>query len=401
MSNSTRDNHDVFGKCYQPTKADELREFQRYVIFRVFDSGQTPEVVVGGRRMILLGSNNYLGLSFHAQVKEAARLALEKYGTGCAGSRYLNGNLDLHERLERRLAGFFGKEAAVVASTGYQSNLGTIACLLNRGEVVITDKLDHASILDGCRMSLGSMVRYRHNDMDDLERLLKQYSDRAKLIVVDGVFSMEGDLVNLPPVIDLAKRYGTRVMVDDAHGIGVLGERGRGTVEHYGLLEEVDLITGTLSKSLAGIGGFVAGQARVVEWIKHASRPQMFSASLPPATTAGVIAALEVIDSRPGLRKRLWDNRQRLKQGLNDLGYDTGQTQSPIIPVIIGNEPLMLKFVVELAEKGVFCNPVGSPAVPRGREMIRTSVMAEHTREQMDRVVEAFKEVGLENGLIN
>jgi 8-amino-7-oxononanoate synthase len=401
MFQANENNHDVFWKCYRPTKADELRGAKRYVIFRAFESGQTPEVEVGGQRMILLGSNNYLGLSFHPQVKAAAKEALEKYGTGCAGSRYLNGNLDLHEALEKRLAGFFGKEAAVVSSTGYQSNLGAIACLLNRGEVVITDKLDHASILDGCRMSMGTMARYRHNDMDDLERLLKKFSERAKLIVVDGVFSMEGDIVNLPPVIDLAKRYEARVIVDDAHGIGVFGQNGRGTVEHYDLLEEVDLITGTLSKSLAGIGGFVVGPARVIEWIKHASRPQMFSASLPPATTAAVIAALEVIDTHPELRERLWANREMLKQGLNDLGFDTGQTQSPIIPVIIGEEPLMLKHVVELAERGVFCNPVGSPAVPKGRDMIRTSVMAAHTQDHIGRVLKAFEEVGRINGMID
>lgn len=401
MFQEVEGNHDVFEKCYRPTKADELRESQRYVIFRAFESGQTPEVVVDGQKMVLLGSNNYLGLSFHPRVKQAANEALEKYGAGCAGSRYLNGNLVLHETLERRLAQFFGKEAAVVSSTGYQSNLGTISCLMGRGEVVVTDKLDHASILDGCRMSMGSMVRYRHNDMDHLERVLRKHSDQAKLIVVDGVFSMEGDVVDLPPLIDLAKRHGARVIVDDAHGIGVFGPGGRGVAEHYGLLEEVDLITGTLSKSLAGIGGFVAGQARVIEWIKHASRPQMFSAALPPATTAAAVAALEVINAQPELLERLWNNRRILKQGLNDLGLDTGQTQSPIIPVIIGEEPLMLKCVVELAERGVFCNPVGAPAVPKGRDMIRTSVMSEHNQDHLNRALGAFEEVGRLNGLIN
>jgi len=392
---------DVFEKClkiYETTQG--LKERGYYFFFRKLESPQDSEVVVNGKRVIMIGSNNYLGLTIHPRVKEAAIKAIEKFGSGCAGSRFLNGTLEIHEELESKLAWFFRKEAALVFATGYQTNLGTISALLGRNDVAIIDKYDHASIIDGCRLSFGKVKKYRHNDMRDLERVLEATKDKGKLIIVDGVFSMEGDIVDLPSIIKLAKTYGARVMVDDAHGIGVLGEGGRGTAEHFGLEDPVDLIMGTYSKSLAAIGGFVAGSRKVIDFIKHVGRPMIFSASLPPSLVASVSTALDIIEEQPQLRTQLWKNTHKMLEGYKELGYDTGTSETPIVPIIIKDSMKVYEMCKLLFQHGVFVNPVVSPAVPPGRELLRTSYMATHTEEQLDKVLVAFEKVGKQLGLI-
>ncbi len=392
---------DVFEKCqkvletYQKVKGSGL-----YFFFRKIESPQDSEVVVNGRKVIMIGSNNYLGLTNHPRVKAAAIEAVEKFGSGCAGSRFLNGNLELHEELEEKLARFFRKEAALVFATGYQTNLGTISALLGRNDVAIIDKYDHASIIDGCRLSFGQVKKFRHNDMNDLERVLESTKNKGQLIIVDGVFSMEGDIADLPPIVKLAKAYGARIMVDDAHGIGVLGKGGRGTAEHFGLEDQIDLIMGTYSKSLAAIGGFVVGSADVINYIKHIGRSMIFSASLPPALVASVSAALDIIEEEPQLREQLWRNTRKMLSGYKALGFDTGLSETPIIPIIIKNDLKTYEMCKRLFEQGIFVNPVVSPAVPPGRELLRTSYMATHTQEQLDRVLEAFEMIGKQMGII-
>jgi 8-amino-7-oxononanoate synthase len=387
-----------FSKILDQTRA--LRETGNYFFFRTLESPQDAEVVVNGKRVIMAGSNNYLGLTTHPRVKEAAIKAIEKYGSGCAGSRFLNGTLEIHEELEKKLARFFRQEAAIVFSTGYQTNLGAISALLGRSDVAIIDKYDHASIIDGCRLSFGKVKKYRHNDMEDLERVLKDCKGYGKLVIVDGVFSMEGDIADLPAIVKLAKAYDARVMVDDAHGIGVLGKGGRGTAEHFGVEDQVDLIMGTYSKSLAAIGGFVAGSADAIDFIKHVGRSMLFSASLPPSLVASVSVALDIIDEQPQLRENLWRNTHKMLKGYKDLGFDTGTSETPIIPILIGNNIKTYQMCRLLFDHGVFVNPVVSPAVPPGRELLRTSYMATHTAEQLDRVLEAFKKVGKQLGVI-
>ena len=392
---------DVFEKClkiYETTQG--LREKGYYFFFRKLESPQDSEVVVNGKRVIMIGSNNYLGLTIHPRVKEAAIKAIEKFGSGCAGSRFLNGTLEIHEELEIKLARFFRKEAALVFATGYQTNLGTISALLGRNDVAIIDKYDHASIIDGCRLSFGKVKKYRHNDMRDLERVLEATKDKGQLIIVDGVFSMEGDIADLPSIIKLAKTYGARVMVDDAHGIGVLGEGGRGTAEHFGLEDQVDLIMGTYSKSLAAIGGFVAGSRKVIHFIKHIGRSMIFSASLPPSLVASASTALDIIEEQPQLRTQLWKNTHKMLEGYKELGYDTGTSETPIVPIIIKDSMKVYEMCKLLFQHGIFVNPVVSPAVPPGRELLRTSYMATHTEEQLDKVLVAFEKVGKQLGLI-
>lgn len=392
---------DVFEKClkiYEQTQG--LRASGHYFFFRRLESPQDSEVVVNGKRVIMIGSNNYLGLTNHPRVKEAAIKAIEKFGSGCAGSRFLNGNLEIHEELEMKLARFFRKEAALVFATGYQTNLGTISALLGRNDVAIIDKYDHASIIDGCRLSFGQVKKYRHNDMKDLERVLEVTKDKGKLIIVDGIFSMEGDLADFPNIVKLAKAYRARVMVDDAHAVGVLGEGGRGTAEHFGLEDQVDLIMGTYSKSLAAIGGFVAGSKVVIDFIKHIGRSMIFSASLPPSLVASVSTALDIIEEQPQLRTQLWKNTHKMLKGYKELGYDTGTSETPIIPIIIKDSMKTYEMCKLLFENGVFVNAVVSPAVPPGRELLRTSYMATHTEEQLDKVLAAFEKVGKQLGLI-
>lgn len=392
---------DIFEKCNKFTKAKELMAVGIYPFFRVIESAQDPEVLMNGRRMIMVGSNNYLGLTNHPAVKEAALEAIRKYGTGCAGSRFLNGTLDIHVKLEEKLARFIRKEAALIFSTGFQVNLGVISALVGKDDVMIIDKMDHASIIDGCRLSYGEVKKFRHNDMTDLERILKENAERGKLIIVDGVFSMEGDIVNLPRVVELAKAYGARLMVDDAHGIGVLGKTGRGTAEHFGLEDEVDIIMGTYSKSLASIGGFISGSEKVVHYIKHFARSLIFSASPPPASVAAVSVALDIIDNEPERIERLWKNTRKMLEGLKDLGFQVGHSETPIIPVLVGDNETAFKMAMMLQEEGVFANVAVSPAVPEGKALIRTSYMATHTEEQLDRVLSAFEKSGRALGLIS
>jgi 8-amino-7-oxononanoate synthase len=391
---------DLFEKCYRFTKAKDLISAGVYPYFRVIESAQDPEVTIDGKRMVMVGSNNYLGLTNHPQVKEAALEAVRRYGSGCAGSRFLNGTLDIHVKLEEKLARFIRKETALVFSTGFQVNLGVISALAGKDDVIIIDKMDHASIIDGCRLSYAEVRKFRHNDMADLERILKECRDRRKLIVVDGVFSMEGDIVNLPGVVSLTKKYDARLMVDDAHGIGVLGKTGRGTAEHFGLEREVDLIMGTYSKSLASIGGFIAGEEKVIHYIKHFARALIFSASPPPASIAAVDAAVDIIDREPERIERLWQNTRKMHEGFKRLGFDIGPTETPIIPILVGDDQKAFTMVMMLQAEGVFANVAVSPAVPNGKAIIRTSYMATHTDEHLDKVLAAFEKVGKALGII-
>ena len=392
---------DIFEKCYRFRDADVVKEAGLYLYFRTISSAQDPVVTMDGRPVVMLGSNNYLGLTNHPEVKKAAQEAVAKYGTGCAGSRFLNGTLDIHVKLEDKLAAFMGKPAAVTFSTGFQVNLGAISCLVERGDVVYLDKLDHACIIDGARLGFGSVVKFNHNDMADLCRRLEVHDSRkASLIVVDGVFSMEGDIVDLPKLVDVAKLHGSRVMVDDAHGIGVLGEHGRGTAEHFGLEDSVDLVMGTFSKSLASVGGFIAGEERVINWIKHRARSMIFSAAPPPASVASVLKAVEIIEREPERRQRLWENTRFMAEGLKNLGFDTGESASPVIPVLAGEDQLAFIMAKRLQEEGVFVNPIVSPATPPGRALLRTSYMATHTREHLERALDAFAVVGREVGIV-
>ncbi len=392
---------DLFEKCAQAVEFESgLRQSGHYFFFRKLESPQDAEVVVNGKRVIMIGSNNYLGLTNHPRVKEAAIKAIEKYGTGCAGSRFLNGNLEIHEELEKKLARFLRKEAALVFATGYQTNLGVISALVERNDVAIIDMYDHASIMDGCRLSFGEVRKYQHNDMNALERALEANKGKNKLIVVDGVFSMEGDIADLPAIVKLAKAYGARIMLDDAHAVGVLGEGGRGTAEHFGLENEVDLIMGTHSKALAAIGGYIAGPSDAISWIKHVSRSMIFSASLPPPLVASVSTALDIIEEQPELRARLWGNTRKMLKGFKALGFDTGSSETPIIPVVIKDTVKTYEMCRLLFENGVFVNAVISPAVAQGRELLRTSYMATHTEDQLDRVLAAFEKVGRQMGVI-
>ncbi len=391
---------DLFEKCRKFTKARELMQAGLYPYFRTIESAQDPVVYLDGKRMIMVGSNNYLGLTNHPKVKEAAIEAIRKYGSGCAGSRFLNGTLDIHVALEEKLARFMRKEAALVFSTGFQVNLGVISALCGKDDFVVIDKMDHASIIDGCRLSYSEVKKFRHNEMDDLERVLGSLDGGGALVVVDGVFSMEGDIAKLPQILRIAHSYGARVMVDDAHGIGVLGKTGRGTAEHFGLEKEVDLVMGTYSKSLASIGGFIAGSEEVVHYIKHFARSLIFSASPPPASVAAVSAALDIIENEPERLEQLWKNTHKMIDGFKAMGFETGPTETPIVPVILEDAEAAFKMAFMLQDEGVFVNVAVPPAVPNGKALIRTSYMATHTDEHLDVVLEAFEKVGKALGLI-
>ncbi len=394
-------NLDLFEKCRKYTAAKEVMAAGFYPYFRVVESEQNPEVVVEGKKMIMLGSNNYLGLTSHPKVKQAAIEAIKKYGSGCAGSRFLNGTLDIHVKLEEKLAKFFRKDAALTFSTGYQTNLGIISSLAGKDDVVVIDKLDHASIIDACRLSFAEVKKFKHNDMESLEYVLKECGDKGKLVVVDGVYSMEGDIAPLPDIVKLCKKYDARIMVDDAHGIGVLGKTGRGAAEHFGLEQEVDIIMGTYSKSMASIGGFVAADESIIHYMKHTSRPLIFSASPPPASVASVIAALDIIDNEPERRERLWANTNKMMKAFKEMGYDTGVAQTPIIPLLMGEMERAFTMWKMLNEEGVFVNPVVPPATTPGRCLIRTSYMATHTEEMLDRVLVILEEAGKKLGVIS
>ncbi len=386
---------DLFSKCYNFTRARQAMEEGWYPYFKAIDSGASTRVIIDGKELIMIGSNNYLGLTQDPRVKKAAMEAVEKYGSGCTGSRFLNGTLTLHEELESQLADFMQREAALVFSTGFQTNLGTIATLVGKDDLIFADRDNHASIVDGCRLSFGRTIKYRHNDMEDLERkLAANPNSGGKLLVADGVFSMGGDILDLPHLVKLAKKYGARTMVDDAHSIGVLGAHGRGTAEHFGLEDQVDLVMGTFSKSFASLGGFIAGESRVVDYVKHHARALIFSASPTPAAVAAVLAALEILRNEPERRERLWANVRKMKQAFDEMGFNTGNTQTPIIPIIIGDDMKTFEFWRELYQNGVFANPVISPAVPPGQSLIRTSYMATHSDEELDTVLQVFERIG-------
>ena len=391
---------DLFEKCFNFTDADAVRATGLYPYFVEIQASTGTEIIIDGQSRINLGSNNYLGLTHHPEVLAAAREALEQYGTGCTGSRFLNGTLDLHVEAERRLAEFVGKPAALVFSTGYQTNLGVIATLVGMNDAVIIDKLNHACIVDGARLSFGQVYRFRHNDMEDLERQLQKAEERGKLVVVDGVFSMEGDIADLPNIVQLCKKYGARLMVDDAHSFGVLGDTGAGTAEYFGLTDDVDLIMATFSKSLASIGGFVAGDPKVIDYLKHRARALIFSASTPPPAIATVLKALEVLQREPERRNRLWENSRFLLENLKGMGYNLGKTETPVLPVIIGDDMLTFRIWRELFDEGVYVNPVVAPAVPEGTARLRVSCTATHTRDQLSRALEVFEKVGKKLGLI-
>ena len=391
---------DFFEKCRNYTIAKQVMAAGLYPDFHTVESEQNPEVIVEGRNMIMLGSNNYLGLTSHPKVKEASIAAVKKYGTGCAGTRFLNGTLDIHVKLEEKLAAFFHKDAALTFSTGYQTNLGVISSLAGKHDVVVIDKLDHASIIDACRLSYAEVKKFKHSDMASLEYVLKECGNRGKLVVVDGVYSMEGDIAPLPDIVTICKKYGARLMVDDAHGIGVLGRSGRGTVEHFGLEHEVDIIVGTYSKSLASIGGFVAASEEVIHYMKHTSRPLIFSASPPPSSVAAVIAALDIIEAEPERRQQLWHTTNKMMKAFKQMGFDTGVSETPIIPLVIGGMEQTFMMWKSLFDEGLFVNSVVPPATTPGRCLIRTSFMATHTDDMLDRVLGIFEMAGKKHGVI-
>ncbi len=391
---------DIFEKCGKFTAAKDAIRDGYYPYFIPLDENEGTEVVRNGQRLIMCGSNNYLGLTTHPKIKKAACEALERYGTSCTGSRFLNGTLCLHEELETKLAEWVGKEAALVFSTGMQVNLGTISALVGRGDYVIMDKDDHASIVDGARLGYGKIERYRHNDMEHLERVLKSLPEEGgRLIVVDGLFSMEGDIAPLPEMAPLAKKYGARLMVDDAHAMGVLGG-GHGTAAHYGMSNGVDLIMSTFSKSFASLGGFVAGDEEVIHYVKHHARSLIFSASIPASNAVAALTALEIMKAEPERIARVNAIGERMRKEYRQLGFNTGHSVTPVVPIIIGDDNLTFMAWKMLFENGVFVNPVISPAVSPGHQLLRTSYMATHTDEQLDRVVSTFEKVGKQLGLI-
>ena len=391
---------DIFEKCYQYTQAKDLIKEGFYPYFLPLDESEGTEVEFEGQRLIMCGSNNYLGLTTHPKVKKAAIDAIERYGTSCTGSRFLNGTLALHERLEKELAEFVSKENSLIFSTGMQVNLGTISALTGRSDVLILDKDDHASIVDGARLGYGKIERFRHNDIEHLEKVLQSIPENlGKLIVVDGVFSMGGDLADLPAILPLAKKYSARIMVDDAHGMGVTG-KGHGTAAQFGVEDEVDLIMSTFSKSFASLGGFIAGDEDIIDYIKHKARSLIFSASIPAANTAAALAALDIIRKEPELADRVNAIAEKMREELKRMGFNVGESVTPIVPVIIGDDMRTFQTWKGLFEKGVFVNPVISPAVPQGMQLLRTSYMATHTNEQIDRVLEIFHGVGKTLGVI-
>ena len=391
---------DVFAKAYDYHRPEEVRALGLYPYFVPIEGSEATEVTIDGRRLVMVGSNNYLGLNHDPRVIAAAQEAMAKYGSACTGSRFLNGNTDLHDRLEFELAQLTGKPAALVFPTGYQTNLGTISALVGRTDTVFVDKLDHASIIDGCQLSVGEMVRFRHGDLDDLDAKLARAVGRGKLVAVDGVFSMEGDIVDLPRLVAVCERHDARLLVDDAHAIGVLGPRGAGTAEHFGLTARVDLIVGTFSKAFASIGGFVAGDESVIKYLKHHARSLIFSASMPPSACAAVLACIDILRAEPERRQQLWAHGERMRNELSGLGFDVGAAQAPIVPVIIGGDLQTFAFWRRLYDEGVFTNPVISPAVPEHSARIRTSYIATHTTEQLDFVLDVFERVGKDMGVI-
>lgn len=393
---------DLFEKCQQPLLSLQMKDAGFDAYYRVIQEVRDTEVVVDGRRLLMLGSNNYLGLANDPRVKRAAIEAVERYGAGMAGSRCLNGTTDLHAELERRLARFLRREAAIYFTSGYLANLGVISSLAQRGDFVLVDRRAHASLHDGARLSQGETFRFRHDDMGHLERLLERCGDAGKLVVVDGVYSMEGEIAPLPRIVEVCRRHGARLLVDDAHGLGVLGRDGRGTAEHFGLEDDVDVLVGTASKTLPGVGGFAAARKEVVDYLRNSpvNRPFMLAASPPASAVAGVKAALEIIEQEPALRRTLWDTTRRVLHALRGMGFDTGRTQTPIVPISTGSIERTFAMWRMLTEDGFFVNVVIPPAVPSGACLIRLTLTASHTREQVDRLLAAIERAGLELGIV-
>ncbi|NLO19371.1 MAG: pyridoxal phosphate-dependent aminotransferase family protein [Ignavibacteria bacterium] len=395
---------DLFEKCYNFTKADEVKNLGLYPYFHQIEENEGPVVRVEGRNMIMAGSNNYLGLTAHPKVKKAAEDAVHKYGTGCSGSRYLTGTLDLHIKLEERLAEFLGFESVLLFSTGFQTALGILSTLAQKGDYIISDKENHACIISGALMAKGGFaefVRYKHNDMKDLERVLSSVPDSAgKFVVTDGVFSVTGEIVNLPELIKVAKKYGARILVDDAHSIGVIGDSGRGTANYFGLEEETDLVMGTFSKSFASLGGFVAGPERVTNYLKHHSAAIIFSASPTPASCAATLATLDIIEEQPELVEKLLSNSKKMQKGFRELGFNIIESETAIVPVILGDFDLALQFWRKLFDRGIFVNAFVPPGVPPNMSMMRTSYMATHEDEHLEQILDIFKIVGKEFNLI-
>ena len=393
---------DVFGKAFAFTRADEAAAAGMHPYFKPIAAQHGGSVKVNGREMVITGSNDYLGLTQDARLKEASRDALNTFGTSCTGSRFLTGTLTLHETLERRLAGFLGAESALTFSAGYLGSLAVLGALAGRHDVLYFDRENHACLYDGARLSFGTLRKYDHNDLADLERLLEKDKGKpgGRMIVTDGVFSMSGHIANLPGLTELARAYGARVVVDDAHATGVLGAHGRGTAEYFGLEDEVDLIIGTFSKSFASVGGFMAGERAVVNFVKHKARPFIFTAALPAMQMAAALEALTIMESEPWHRERLWENVDRFRGGMEALGFDTLGSETPIVPVLVGPDDLTMMFWRGLWDEGVFTTPALPPGVPVGGSIIRTSVNANHTEEQLERLLEAFATVGKRLGVI-
>jgi len=401
MPGSTDGYMPLLRKVREFNEPDRIREMGLYPYFRPISSAHGTSVLLDGREILMLGSNSYLGLTNHPEVKKAAARAVEKYGTGCAGSRFLNGTLDIHVELEQKLAELVGKEAALVYSTGFQTNLGVISCLVTRGDYVIIDKEDHASIVDACLLSFGELVRFSHNDMKSLQGKLERCRPEAgKLVAVDGVFSMSGDIAELPRIVELAQTYKATVMVDDAHGLGVLGKNGAGTAEYFGLTDKVHLIMGTFSKSLASLGGFIASDTATIEYLKHFSRELIFSASISPANAAAALSSLQIMEREPERREKLWHNTTLMRDGLKQLGFDTGTSPTPIIPLHVGDMLRCFRMCKRLEEEGIFVNPIVAPAVPKTDTLIRVNLMASHTDEQIAFALEKMALVGKELDII-
>ncbi len=383
------------------TAPQKLAAMGLYPFFRTIESEQDTKVIIEGKKVLMFGSNSYLGLTTHPKLREASINAINKYGSGCAGSRFLNGTLDLHLELEEKLAKFIGKDEALVFSTGFQVNLGVISSLLGRHDYIIMDELDHACILDGARLSFAKKMKYRHNDMESLEKILRKTEmDKIKLIVVDGIFSMEGDIANIPEISKLAKKYNANIMIDDAHGVGVLGPKGRGTAAHFGMTDDVDLIMGTFSKSLASIGGYIAADSETINFLKHNARSLIFSASIAPANAASVIAALDLMQEEPERIEKLWVNTNYAMDRLRAEGFDIGHTETPIVPIYIRDDFKTFNLTKMLLEDGVFVNPVVSPAVPSKSSMLRYSLMATHSIEEIDESIDKITKISKKLGIL-
>jgi len=392
--------NDVFRKCFEYERLDKVVQSGLYPYFVPLGGHVGAEMEIDGHSIIMLGSNNYLGLTDHPRIMEKAKEAVDKYGTGCTGSRFLNGTLDLHIELEQKMAEFLDVEMVITFSTGFQANLGVISTIAGRNDIIYLDRSDHASIIDGSRMSYARNLKYRHNDLEHLRYLLDNNREHPGVIITDGVFSMEGDLADIPGLVEISKEFGARLIIDDAHGVGAMGPRGRGTAEHFGCHDDIDILVGTFSKSFACVGGFAAGPARVMDFIKHTARTMIFSASLPPAAVATVIAALDILQNEPELVAESHRAAERARIGLASMGFNIGNSETPIIPIIIGDEFQTLLFWKNLFKEGVFTNPVVSPAVANGGEMLRTSYMATHTDDMIDRALDIFDRCGRELDII-